>query len=314
MGDAAHAESLDHEVYRTPFAVAPSFEFWDTPDNYRQNHLGAGKLPDQMKVWLVQKTREEVGGVVARGAGFTDSPDAEVLARGFNVGKSYGDVGIGRQGNFLQWGYSAPPSQMTEAGRRLFLNCIHYIKKFDGQVPLSRVKSAARTDALRLARFVSHLGIDRELIPRLPQGLRDKYHSDPRALFFVLTFPESLYDRYHADPNGLTQYYRDNLEWVYRDQMFRVDEELKGLGLDSNRKVESLRRLIELLSDAQHAATAKKLLGRYTDQPFEAPQHWRQWFEENKERIYFTDVGGYKFRVVPHGYLVGSNTRPPMSK
>ncbi|OHB65492.1 MAG: hypothetical protein A2Y77_11070 [Planctomycetes bacterium RBG_13_62_9] len=304
MGNAAHAESLDHTVYHTPFAVEPSFESWNTPGNYRWGYLGADKLPDQMRVWLVQKTDQEVGGVVARGAGFTDSPDAEVLAPGFNLGKSYGDVGIGRHGNFLQWGYSAPPSQMTEPGRRLFLNGIHYIKKFDGKAPLVRVQSSARTDALGLTRLVNRLSLDDRVISRLPQSLRDKYHSDPRALFFVMTFSESLYDRYHEDPNGLTQYYRENLEWVYRDQVFKVDEELKGLGIDSNRKVESLRRLIELLRDAQHAATAKKLLKRYTDQPFEAPQHWRQWFEENKDRIFFSDVGGYKFFVAPAGYVV----------
>lgn len=143
MGDAAHAESLEHEVYHTPLAVQPSFELWDTPDNYKHNYIGSGKLPDKMKVWLVQKTGKKVGGVVAWGDGFTDSPDAEILALGFNIGKSYGDVGIGRQGNFLQWGYSAPPSQMTDAGQKLFLNCIHYIRKFDGKAPLLRRQSMA---------------------------------------------------------------------------------------------------------------------------------------------------------------------------
>ncbi len=29
----------------------------------------------------------------------------------------------------------------------------------------------------------------------------------------------------------------------------------------------------------------------------------RNWFEQNKDRVYFTDVGGYKFLVVPQGYL-----------
>jgi hypothetical protein len=80
MGDAAHAESLnrDHEVYRTPFAVQPEFESWNTPDNYKRSQTGPDKLPEKMKVWLVQKTGKQVGGVVAWGAGFTDSPDAEI--------------------------------------------------------------------------------------------------------------------------------------------------------------------------------------------------------------------------------------------
>lgn len=129
MENAAHAESLDHEVYRTPLAVEPEFEYRDTPDNYRETYTGPGTLPQKIKVWQVQET--ERGNVVARGRGFEDSPDAEIIAVGFNHGKAYGDVGIGRHGNVLQWGYSDPPSRMTEAGRRLFLNCIYYIKRFD---------------------------------------------------------------------------------------------------------------------------------------------------------------------------------------
>ena len=164
MGDAAHAESLnrDHEVYRTPFAIQPEFESWDTPDNYKRNYIGPDKLPEKMKVWLVQKTGKKVGGVVAWGAGFTDSPDAEIVALGFNVGKSYGDVGIGRQGNFLQWGYSAPPSQMTDAGRKLFLNCVHYVHEFDGKAPLLRRQAMARTYIPVLAGIINRIKPDQQ--------------------------------------------------------------------------------------------------------------------------------------------------------
>jgi hypothetical protein len=307
--DAAHAESFDHEVYRAPFAVEPVLESWDTPDNYKRNYFGAGKLPEKMKVWLVQKTGKEVCGTVARGLGFTDSPDAEILALGFNLGKAYGDVGIGRHGNVLQWGYAAPPSQMTEPGQKLFLNCIHYIKKFEGMAPLVRVTTVARMDAVRLAPYTGRFslsGDDQEkqrFLSQFSPSLRDKYHSDPRALFFVSQFSEGLYERYHTDPNGLTRYFQENLEWVYRDRGFAVDEDLKGLGIDSNRKAASLGRLIELLDDAPHAATAKELLSRYTEWSFATPQQWRQWFDKNKGRIYFSDTGGYKFKVVPEGYL-----------
>jgi hypothetical protein len=129
MEDAAHAELLQHEVYQKPFKVPPKVELWETPRNYHDRNLDEDKLPTKMKVWRVQTTARNSGSVVARAYGFTDSPDAEVLAKGFNHGKEYGAVGIGRHGNFLQWGYQAPPSQMTEAGKKLFLNCICYIHK-----------------------------------------------------------------------------------------------------------------------------------------------------------------------------------------
>ena len=275
MENAAHAELLDHEVYRTPLAVQPEFEYRTTPENYRRSFFGPGKLPDKIKVWRVQNTQK--GNVVARGYGFEDSPDAEILAVGFNHGKAYGDVGIGRQANVLQWGYCDPPSQMTEAGRQLFLNCIHYIRRFDGKTPLVRWQGVGRTNALLSASFLKII--------------------TEKKKFFTGTFPDDLWEKYQSDPDGLLAYYRENLELVYWDRGYRVDNDLKSLGLESNRKVETLERLFELLKDETHAQTARRLLDRYTD------GHTTFDFKNGRDRIYFTDVGGYKFKVVPQGYL-----------
>jgi hypothetical protein len=107
MENAAHAESLDHEVYRTPLVVRPEFEYRSTPGSYRDRYFGSGKLPDKIKVWRVQNTQK--GNVVARSYGFLDSPNTEIIAVGFNHGKEYGAIGISRQGNFLQWGYGIRP-------------------------------------------------------------------------------------------------------------------------------------------------------------------------------------------------------------
>jgi len=281
MENAAHGESLDREVYRTPLTVQPQFEFRVTPENYRRSYFGPGRVPDQIKVWRVQNTQR--GNVVARGYGFEDSPDAEIIAVGFNHGKAYGDVGIGRQANILQWGYSDPPSQMTEAGRRLFINCIHYVRRFEGKTPLVRPRASGRCNALLMASYL-----------KIIKDKRD---------FFTRAFPDELWEKYQSDFDGLLAYYNENLERVYSERIYRVDNELKSLGLDSNRKVETLQRLIDLLGDEQRAGTAKKLLSRYTDQSFGTPQQWRQWFDESKGRLYFTDIGGYKFKVVPEGYL-----------
>jgi len=275
MENAAHAELLDREVYRTPLPVQPEFEQRKTPENYRYSFFGPGQMPDQIKVWRVQNSPK--GNVVARGYGFEDSPDAEIIAVGFNHGKAYGDVGIGRQANVLQWGYCDPPSQMTEAGRRLFLNCIHYIRRFEGKTPLVRLRASSRQNALVLASYL-------------------KTTTDPKGLFTGV-FPAELWEKYRSDFDGLLAYYRENLDLVYRDQGYRVDTELKSLGLDSNRKVETLERLFELLKDETHAQTARRLLERYTDgrTMFD--------FQNGRDRIYFTDVGGYQFKVAPEGYL-----------
>ena len=101
-------------------------------------------MPEKLKVWRVQQIAgaKEIFvrpyGAVARPWKPEEASDAERLVAGYNTGKMNGAVAVGRHGNFLQWGFSAPPSQMTEAGRRLFLNCIHYIARFEGQTPQKR--------------------------------------------------------------------------------------------------------------------------------------------------------------------------------
>ncbi len=290
MGDAAQGEPPKHEVFLSPFKVDPKYEMWPTPANYRQ-YPGGKALPDKIKVWRVQNTGKDYGGVVAFPGGFEDSPDAEVLTPGFNVGKGSGSVGVGRQGNFLQWGFSAPPSQMTEAGRRFFLNCICYIRKFDGQAPLVRVQSSDRSYAVFLASLINRI-------------------TDPK--FKTRLFPENLLNKFNDDPEGLAKFYQDHLELIYRDRVFRVDEDLPRLGIKSNRTLATLQRLVKLLDDPARKGPARKELQRYTERSFATPGEWRAWFDKNRHRFYFTDVGGYKFMIAPGNYPVrkGSLLQP----
>jgi hypothetical protein len=189
---------------------------------------------------------------------------------------------VGRHASFLKWGFSAPPSQMTDAGRCFFLNCICYISKFDGKKPLVRRESSDRINPVRLALLITRID-DKD--------------------FFKRSFSQELFQKYEKDPEGLAQYYLDDFEFIYHDDVYRIDHELKALGIPSNRQVDSLEKLIALLDDPAHKATARQLLERYTTESFATQTEWQKWFDENRERFYFSDVGGYKFRIVPEGYL-----------
>ena len=120
--------------------VEPAYETWDTPASYR-SYPGGKDLPAQLKVWRIQQISakpavlEAPTGAIARPFDADAAGDAEPLVAGYNVGKMNGAVSIGRHGNFLGWGYSAGPAQMTAAGRALFVNCVVYIVKFDGKTP-----------------------------------------------------------------------------------------------------------------------------------------------------------------------------------
>jgi hypothetical protein len=288
MGDGAHVGPMTHVVFNEPYKVRPETEFVEPPGNYRDRHLTVEpKIPDKMEIWHVQRTDKSYGGVVSRAYGFEDSPDAEALVLGLNSGKEYGAVGIGRQGNFLQWGYSAPPSQMTDSGKKLFINCICYIAQFEGKLPLVGRQGSPRENALRLGAVVGRIK-DEEFFPR--------------------SFGTELSDDYKNDPEKIVQYYADNFELIYRqfsniEDGFRVDKELKDLGIPSNRKISTLERLIELLDDQEKSEKAEIALRRYTDFTFDTSEQWRRWLDNNRDRIFFSDFGGYKFFVIPEGYL-----------
>jgi hypothetical protein len=42
---------------------------------------------------------------------------------------------------------------------------------------------------------------------------------------------------------------------------------------------------------------ALRLLTRYTPERFETAAHWRTWLDANRRRLFFSDVGGYKFFI-----------------
>jgi hypothetical protein len=67
--------------------------------------------------------------------------------------------------------------------------------------------------------------------------------------------------------------------------------------------LDSLEQLIGLLQDETKAETAKLLLARYTHPSFQDAEDWKQWFENNRDRIFFSDVGGFKYFVAPKDYL-----------
>lgn len=266
-------------------------EKWPTPESYRR-FPGGDALPDTMKVWRIQKTGKTYGGVVSRSWGYNDSPDAEVLTAGYNEGKEHGAVGVGRHGNMLQWGFSAPPSKMTEAGRRFFVNAICYIHKYDGMKPLVRTEMSDRINPVRLALLLGQV-TDRDFVDHI-----------------IRTVGQDVYDQCGGDGKKIADYLQENYEFLYPEgQHYRVDAEAKALDLKSNRTVESLESLVKMLNDPQRAAQAKILLARYTTESFATPAEWAAWFEASRSRVFFSDRGGFKFRVIPEDYITKPSWR-----
>jgi hypothetical protein len=76
-----------------------------------------------------------------------------------------------------------------------------------------------------------------------------------------------------------------------------IDEDAKALGI-ANRDPALLEKCVSMLEKGDRKDLAQRLLERYTDQKHGADAAaWRRWLEVSRSRLYFTDTGGYRFRV-----------------
>jgi len=136
LKDAAQGESFNHAIFNTPFKLSFDWKTVKTPSSYLKYKPDNVELGETMRIWFVQKSGKHSCGAVSRPIRGIDRVDAESILLGFAPGKAYDATAVSRHGSFLQYGYGASPSQMTETGKRLFINCIVYIAGFNGKTPL----------------------------------------------------------------------------------------------------------------------------------------------------------------------------------
>lgn len=311
LDDVAHNVATDHEIFHSPLEVNPTFEDVPTPPFYPP--LGSGKpMGRTIRAWRVQtkKYPEVDPGLVSEGYGFDDSPDAEIISSGLNH-KSPTAVALGRQGNFFLWGFSASPKDMTPEGRLCFINTVCYIKKFDGQRPIVHVSENpfTRGRALMLAHLTRTLfdpdafrrtfPKDAESDPAKIEKLRQLELSD-----FDQHFPKDVWRRGQDDPRTLAAWVEKNYDWLRPDPEHEwiieiaVDEDAKSLGI-SNHDVRLLETCVRLLELNEQTDLARRLLTQYTDQTFEDASAWRDWLDAHRDRLFFSESGGYKFQAAP---------------
>lgn len=223
-------------------------------------------------------------GLVSDGHGFEDSPDSERICGGVNT-KGPRAVAIGRQANMLQWGFYAAPDRMTASAQKAFLNAIVYMRRFDGDRPLVEKVSRGRA---WLGQFIEGV---RALDPAERAG------KDGRAKYLVNRFPAAAMAEAGLDADALDKWLAQNIEFVRgtRGFDFVIDEDLKKLGL-SNRKPEFVEWLIQQLR-AKEDPLAPALAARYLGPVGADAEKALAWLEENRQWLFFSDVGGYRWFV-----------------
>ncbi|WIO74011.1 hypothetical protein QP938_12005 [Porticoccaceae bacterium LTM1] len=331
----AHGMKMDHPIFNTPVKVNLTMEQRPTPENYKHYYNGRD-LEDSMPMWRVQREGYMDGkgyppGLVSTGLGYVDATDSEVISNGV-CAKSVDSVALARHGNFFHWGFSAKPDDMTEQGRQVFLNAIHYIAKFDGQKPYSKrqYRKQGREVILDRVHFTSQNTYEnyvegvasnynsrKDSLEKAAEAGRNLSFADKRFLKseppkplgreewmqqdVLSRWPKELVAKFGADFDKYMGYYQENMEFLMPGEQqysFVVDVDAKALSI-SNRSPELLDRCIALLEKGEDMERAKRLLSRYTDEKFISAKEWRNWYNQNKYLFFFSDVGGFKFSIMP---------------
>ncbi len=219
-------------------------------------------------------------GLVTSDAGFLDSPDTEAIAGGIHM-KGPGYIAIGRQGHFLLWGFHGSPGDMTETGRRVFLNAVAYISKFRG-APILALRRVPPRDSLGLT--LGFLDTDepedrprlleREFGSEVPEGARADRAN--RRAWFLQNRP---YFRY---------------EGTEEKGRYVIDEDAKAWGVP-NSDPSLLERAVSNLQSGTDTERSRRLLARYTDRNFAEAGQWRAWLDSAKGSLFFSDWNGYRF-------------------
>lgn len=312
LENEAHDVQTDHEIFQGPTPVSIAFERREKPADYFLAP-GSETLGETMEVWKVQeKSFPEIDpGLVSSRENFTETEGAEVISGGIN-GKGPTSVAIGRHGNFLLWGFSAQPTEMTESARNAFTNAICYIDKFDGQTAGAVTSTYGGRDSwlesiyyLRsindayVAKMAEKVTESMKENPA-PKEALEMIGDDPKAFIRKMMeayaketlgkVPQLVRDECGDDPEKLIQYYRDNLEYLRRDEAgaFLVDDDVQKLGV-SNRSPKLLETCVEMLEKGDRVELAERTLARYAGQQAEGAKAWREWLEDKGDKIRFDE-------------------------
>ena len=294
-----------HPAFVTPHRIELPLEERPVPRAYKTLYMGRD-LGDTMPMWRVQteSPEERKGfpyGVVSPSA-LEDSPDGEFISSGENT-KGIEAVAIGRQGNFLHWGFAASPTYMTATAKLVFINAVHYISRFSGQRAVVRTAmevlpraavddmafglsdegfeavqaEVAEVNALH-QKEVKKIKIRQEAGDELTADEEESLNLPPfewtRDEMVDFIVPERLRKRFGEDWEAYRRYYAENRAFLAPGPVvegFRpleVDEDAKSLGL-SNDDSALLDRCVAMLESGQRTDTANRLLRRYTNESFE---------------------------------------------
>ncbi|MFR9503915.1 MAG: hypothetical protein SNH73_05645 [Rikenellaceae bacterium] len=333
----AHTANTEHQIFKGPFEVNLTWEDRPTPEDAKHyTYYYDAPLPEQIPMWRVQTkgymTDEGFRvGMVSRPWGFTDSPDCEMISSGV-CAKVIDAVAIGRTSNLFLWGFAASPDYMTDEAKVVFANSVSYISGFKGRQIARKYNNRIATR--KFIKEISYLITEEyyQMRKEMNKEFYDTYENAklkaeakaengetltaeeqmvlqfqrPKEMSYQEHFEKyanaELIKEFGYDAQKHIDFYAENADYIYGGKgsyVLSLDKDAKSLGI-ANNDVKLLDKAISMLEEAkseEEVEMAKRILDRYTLCIFDTAQEWRAWFDKNRDKIFFTESGGWLFMV-----------------
>lgn len=288
-------------------------------------------MPETLPMWKVQtatyKDKLVPSGLVARPAGFADSPDAEVISGGEST-KTPDAVAIGRHGCFFMWGFAAPPKYLTEEAKVVLANSIIYTstlkgeriiaRKFDDRgvtsddveytinratkgaynTRMNKLRSTYRTRIAAQDKVKAKNASGVALSSKEKSVLKQKIDTTKGVMSWEQYF-KSITGKYYPNFNGNEKKFSKMLledRKYISSPITKFNKDLQGLklGVDSP---ELIGKAISMLENGEDVDLANSILDKYTLCTFKTAEEWREWYDTYKDDMFFSASGGWKYLV-----------------
>lgn len=336
LDDKAHSMNLQHPIFKGPFKTKITLTKQPTPeDAFHYAYFQDGHVPDSVMMWTVNTKSYQDNpdfniGMVSRPWGYLDSPDCEFISSGV-CAKTLDAVALGRHANFFTWGFVSSPMYMTPEAKVVFANAVAYIAKFRG-TPLVRkfndriatreylkevkycctkkyVKERTESDKkfyaknLKLAQQAREKKAKGEELSKMEKMYVNFTEADiPAEKTYAETMQEKhpeLYAQFGEDETKYIQYFEENTPYFYGGEgsyNLVIDADAKTWGIPNNDK-RLIDKAITCLESHQEVERAQRVLRRYTLCEFTNAADWRKWYDTYKNKMFFTESGGWYFMV-----------------
>ncbi len=330
----AHSYRKDHPIFKGPFPVKLTEEIKDTPeDAFHYEYFSDKPYPKTLNMFRVQTKgyitdRNFKIGMVSRPWGFEDSPDTEYISSGVSQ-KTLDAVAIGRHGNYFHWGFAASPEYMTDEAKVVLANAIAYISKFKGKGVIARKYSDRRAtkEYVKELKYLAtrkayedgiqrNLEFDKMMFEEKKQAEAKKakgdklnqreemslsYKKQPEQTFedFLKRSQGLFFNSFGTNTEAYLRFYTENEPYFYSEDasyVISVDEDVKSLKIPNTDK-RLLEKCIEMLEKSIDVDKAKRILNRYTLLNFDSAEDYRNWYQKNESKLFFTQSGGWYFMV-----------------